>query len=156
MPLQLLSGLLIETIDAGVADFRRNLPYFDAVPVDRNNSLSVTDIALSTMVNSRISGNTAAAIFDDRAAIEECLVHIPDLDLIDVENPANEPWLSYLERAITHLDAIHRVGVATATKTLHKKRPGLMPMFDDHRVGGYYWRLGHRTFHDMYLSSTMT
>jgi hypothetical protein len=152
--LQLLSGLLIRDVEAAVAHLKANFVYFDAVPVQHDSLLSVIDIVLQTMVNSRISGNTASVIFDHRAAIEAQLAQIPpDLDLIDVPDPVAECWLNSLITAVSELDKIHRVDVAVATKTLHKKLPGLIPMFDNF-VGGWYRSVlprGHRSFRDTYL-----
>lgn len=83
--MRLLSGLHVADVNAALEYLRQNYCYFDAVPVRQDSLLRVEEIFLQTMVNSRISGNTASAVFDSRAAVETALRQIPaDLDLIDV------------------------------------------------------------------------
>ena len=151
--MQLLSGLQIADVNAALKDLEKNHPYFDAVPVREDSQLCIRDITLQMMLNSRISGNTASLIFDGRAAVETALAQIPaHLDLIDVNDPVAETWLAPLIGAVSYLVDIKWVNVATATKTLHKKRPGLVPMFDS-MVGGYYRSVIGRpeNFRQMYL-----
>jgi len=152
--MRLLSGLRVADFNAALEYMRQNYCYFDAVPVRQDSLLRVEEIVLQTMVNSRISGNTASAIFDSRAAVEAALAQIPaDLDLLDVNDPTAETWLHPLIDVVSHLDAIPRVDISTATKTLHKKRPGLIPMFD-RKVGDYYRAVAGRpvSIREMYLS----
>src|SRR6516162_7411236 len=60
-------------------------PMYDGVPVLQDNELCVPDIALSIMLNSRISGNTGAEIWKIREAVGQGLARIPtDVDLLDV------------------------------------------------------------------------
>jgi hypothetical protein len=151
--IRLLSGLQIPDVDAVLDYAVDNYAYFDAVPVAQDSSIIVQDIALSIMVNSRISGNTAAPIFDGRGPIEASLASIPaGLDLVDVWEPAQETWFDPLISAVECLDKIERVGLGIATKVLHKKRPGLVPMFDSF-VGSYYRSVikKPKKFRDLYL-----
>src|SRR5947209_17541841 len=58
---------------------------YDGVPVAQNNELRASDIALSTMLMSRISGVTAGYILRIKEPIEDGLAKIgPDRDLLDV------------------------------------------------------------------------
>ena len=59
-------------------------PMYDGVEVAQDNQLRVVEIALSTMLNSRISGNTGEAIWRKaRATVEASLSQIPPhIDLL--------------------------------------------------------------------------
>jgi hypothetical protein len=112
---------------------------YDGVPVLRDNELRITDIALSTMLNSRISGTTARLIFREKEPVEAALVEIPpDVDLLDVATEGEIPGASGIRRAIASLCAIRRVKLSTSTKILHKKRPGLIPILDSVVQSQYY------------------
>jgi Family of unknown function (DUF6308) len=116
-------------------------PMYDAVKVLEDNELRVTDIALSTMLNSRISGNTAGVIFRERKPVEAALAGIPPcVDLLDVDTDGEIPGASGISRAITSMCGIKRVKLSVSTKILHKKRPGLIPIFDSVVESQYYPR----------------
>jgi hypothetical protein len=110
---------------------------YDAVPVETDSELRVWEITLSVMLNNQTSGNTAFDIWEKRAPIERALRGITDADLIEANNGlSGQDQLSELIDAIC---SIRWVGLASATKILHKKRPALIPIFDS-RVHGYYCR----------------
>jgi hypothetical protein len=112
---------------------------YDGIVVAEDNELRVPEIALSTMLNSRISGNTAGAIWLARGPVEEALAEIPaGLDLLDVPESEPIPGEQAISRAITMVCEIHRAKLSIATKILHKKRPGLIHVFDS-VVEGQYW-----------------
>ena len=116
-------------------------PMYDAVPVMEDNELRVADIALSTMLNSRISGNTGGAIFRQRETVQAALAGIPpNLDLLDIPIDGELPGASGISRAITSMCELMRVKLSVSTKILHKKRPGLIPIFDSVVAGQYYPR----------------
>ncbi len=76
-------------------------PLYDGVQVLQDNELRITDIALSTMLNSRISGNTARVIFREREPVEAALAEIPpNVDLLDVATEGEIPGASGIRRAI--------------------------------------------------------
>jgi hypothetical protein len=104
---------------------------YDAVPTPQDNELRVVEISLSTMLNSRISGNTAGAIWQARAPVQEALAEIPpQVDLLDVPVDGPIPGEQAISRAVTEICHIPRSKLSVATKVLHKKRPGLIPIFD--------------------------
>jgi hypothetical protein len=116
-------------------------PMYDGVQVLEDNELRVTDIALSTMLNSQISGNTAGVIFRERKPIEDALAGIPPcVDLLDVGTDGEIPGASGISRAITSMCDIKWVKLSVSTKILHKKRPGLIPIFDSVVESQYYPR----------------
>jgi hypothetical protein len=128
-PLELLIGFV-----------RHWYPMYDGVQVPQDNSLRVTEIALSTMISSRISGNTGGAIWRDaRCAVEKALAEIPhEVDLLDIPEGEAIPGEEGMSCAISAMCDITRCKLSVATKILHKKRPGLIPIFDS-VVEGLYW-----------------
>jgi len=119
---------------------REEYELYDGVEVPEDNQLRVAEIALSTMLNSRISGNTGAAIWREaRTRVEEALADIrPGVDLLDVPQGDSIPDEPGISRAITAICRVPRSKLSVATKILHKKRPGLIPVFDS-VVEGHYW-----------------
>jgi len=106
-------------------------PMYDGVPVLQDNHLRVTDISLSTMMNSRIAGHTGALLYRGRESVESGLSKIPaGLDLLDVVRGDDIPGAEGICQAIVGMSQIPRVKLSVATKILHKKRPGLIPILD--------------------------
>ncbi len=115
-------------------------PLYDGVAVAEDNELRAIEIALSIMLNSRISGNTGGDIWRKaRPQVEEALAGIRiGVDLLDVPEGDTIPDESDISRAITALCNVHRSKLAVATKILHKKRPGLIQIFDSVVEGHYH------------------
>lgn len=115
-------------------------PMYDGVEVAQDNQLRIVEISLSTMLNSRISGNTGGKIWLKRAAVEASLSHIPPkIDLLDITPDESIPGETAIEQALDSMCDVPRCKLAVATKILHKKRPGLIPIFDS-VVQDHYWR----------------
>lgn len=136
----LLSGLHIHISEENFLRFAQNsFSTYDGEPITENNCIRGVDIAISTMMNSRISGNTALEILKRRERINNVLAIIStnsDLATLTLEtiNRIEEP----LKKLINIFCGVERVGLSTATKILHRKRPKLIPMFD--RVVENYYR----------------
>jgi hypothetical protein len=139
---KLASGLKIADARKLILAFVEHwYPMYDGVQVLQDNELCVTDIALSTMLNSRISGNTAGVIFRKREPVEAALAEIPPrMDLLDVGTEGEIPGASGISQAITAMCDIRRVKLSVSTKILHKKRSGLIPIFDSEVESQYYPR----------------
>jgi len=139
--LTLPSGLLIEDLQAKLDGlFSRWYELYDAVPVPRDDTLRPEEIALCIMMNSRMSGNTGLAVWERRAAIEAALQRIPpDADLAGED----VPWQT-VQELLDPFQTIRRAKLGIATKILHKKRPGLIPMLDMLLQGHYRRRLTTR------------
>ena len=137
--MKLPSGLEIPNPRELILSFVRGwYPMYDGVPIEADNQLRVIEIALSTMLNSRISGNTASAIWLAREPIEAAMAMIPsDVDLLMVDHAQVIPGINGIIAAVDSMCAIHRVKLAVTTKILHKKRPALIPIFDS-KVDDYY------------------
>ena len=130
--MHLASGLEIENPGELLLGFvRRWYAMYDGVPVEQDSQLRVIEIALSTMLNSRISGNTGALIREKRQPVEAALANIPTgIGLIDVPPGEDIPGAAAISQAITTLCRVKRAKLAVSTKILHKKRPGLIYIFD--------------------------
>ena len=128
-PLELLRGFV-----------RNWYPMYDGVEVPEGNHLRIVEIALSTMLNSRISGNTGAEIWRrSRVSVESALSGIPaGLDLLDVPGSSSIPGEGGISQAVSAMCCVPRCKLSVATKILYKKRPGLIPIFDS-LVERHYW-----------------
>jgi hypothetical protein len=140
--MRLASGLRIANPRRLILAFAKHWYHmYDGVHVPKDDELRVVEIALSTMLNSRISGNTAGVIFRKKQAVKEALAAVPpDVDLLDVEAGDELPGADGISRAITAMCDIKRVKLSVSTKILHKKRPGMLPIFDSVVESQYYPR----------------
>jgi hypothetical protein len=112
---------------------------YDGVTVKQDNELPAIKIILTAMRMSRTAVFTGIRIHRARQKIEEALAAIPpNLDLLDVPGDDPIPGSDSIGQAITVLCSIPRVTLAVSTKILHKKRPGLIPIFDRF-VGAHYF-----------------
>jgi hypothetical protein len=119
---------------------REEYDIYDGVKVAQDNELRVVEIALSAMLNSRISGNTGGEIWrKERTNVEEALAEIrAGVDLLEIPEDAPIPDEPAIGRAVTAICRVPWSKLSVATKILHKKRPGLIPILDS-VVEGHYW-----------------
>ena len=103
---------------------------YDGIQYGNSNEINVVDIAITVMMNSRISGNTASEILKHSNAINNLLRQIPD-DFDLSQNDLNDEIRNNLQQLINTFCEINRVRLAIATKILHRKKPKLIPMFDN-------------------------
>jgi len=107
---------------------------YDAVPIPQDNTIGVFEIVLTTSVNAGLTANTVAEIYRSRRVIEQALSQIaPNASLLDPDWP-RQAVVDLLDAACS----IRGVWLAVATKVLHKKRPGLLPMLDSVVLGHYF------------------
>jgi hypothetical protein len=86
------------------------------------------DLRLANQWGARIAASEIAAILERRAAIESALRAIdPDASLADAMRSV--PWIA-LTRLFDGFADIRGIGFSKMTKTLHRKRPALIPMLD--------------------------
>ena len=91
-------------------------------------SFGEADLRLANRDGARISAAEIAAILERRRAIETALRAIPAR--ASLAGPANAvPWRR-LGRLFDAFADIRGVGFSKMTKTLHRKRPALIPMLD--------------------------
>lgn len=129
------SGLVIEDPLGRLLRFcREEYEYYDAVPSGHSNRIEPLDILATVGINSRI--DTAAKVRTVHrgmsAATNALLERIPQdaqLHSFGVLDPVHQLFAAAMTAKFVLL--------ATATKVLHRKRPGLIPIMDSVVVGHY-------------------
>ena len=91
-------------------------------------SFSEIDLRLANRDGARISASQIAAVLERRRKIERALRAIA-LDASLVGSSDTVPWLA-LRQLFDAFAGIRGVGLSKTTKTLHRKRPALIPMLD--------------------------
>jgi Family of unknown function (DUF6308) len=101
---------------------------YDLAPVAHDSELTLEDIRVGNWMIARMSPQVMKGIYARSSEINSALAEIPPSATLAAPNDAVS-W-----RALTSLmQAIHgapEVGLARATKVLHKKRPALIPILD--------------------------
>jgi hypothetical protein len=106
----------------------REYDVYDGIHVKNDFILRPEEIAISMLMNSRISGNTARAIWTQRNSVERGLKNISsNVAITDDENQI--PW-NHIATALDGICYVPRAKLAVASKILHKKRPALILMMD--------------------------
>ena len=101
---------------------------FDVADPSGPLSFAESDLRLANRGGARISAAEIAAILERRPSIERALRAIdPDASLAEGTNSV--PWLP-LKQLFDAFADIRGVGFSKMTKTLHRKRPALIPMLD--------------------------
>jgi len=91
-------------------------------------SFGESDLRLANRDGARISASEIAAVLKRRSRIERALQAIA-LDASLVGSGDTIPWPA-LRELFDAFAGIRGVGLSKATKTLHRKRPALIPMLD--------------------------
>ncbi|PJE01675.1 DUF6308 family protein [Mycobacterium sp.] len=106
--------------------------YLDFNPATSRDILHVEDLAVTMLINSRASGQAAAAV----------LRYGTSLDLASlVDKPLERTTSGERDRVaelIGQMTSWPWIGASLATKTLHKKRPQLIPILDNQAIFGAY------------------
>lgn len=106
--------------------------YLGFEPVTPPDTLLVEDLAVTMLINSRVAGQAAAAVLRHGSSLD--LASMPDKPL--EETTADER--QQLSELIGTMTSWPWVGASLATKTLHKKRPRLVPVLDNQAIFGAY------------------
>ena len=100
---------------------------YDGIPLSHDSMLSLFDILLSIMMNSRLdTASKVQSIWRHRVPVEQALAAIPTRVSLEDENV---PW-DDLKTLFDAFCAIPWAGAAVSTKILYKKRPSLIPIYD--------------------------
>jgi Family of unknown function (DUF6308) len=104
---------------------------YDLAPVEQDCELRAQEASLCVWLNSRISGNDLAKIWESRRQIELALQDVPnDVDLLGLADSRFADLANAVLRLVI-LTSCHRVRLSKVTKILHKKRPLLIPILDN-------------------------
>lgn len=131
-------------IDRRVADVERLLRdwrekerdwgqlYLEYEPMTPRDQLLVEDLAVTMLINSRVAAQAAVSVFRNGSALD--LGSLPDKALEETTNEDRE----LVAGVIGTMTSWPWVGASLATKTLHKKRPALIPVLDNQAIFGAY------------------
>jgi len=123
----LRGGVTVEdplTIVLGFLEARR----LDVGEGSPPRSFAEIDLRLANRAGARISAGEIAAVLERRRKIERALRAIAfDASLLGSGDTV--PWLA-LRQLFDAFAGIRGVGLSKATKSLHQKRPALIPMLD--------------------------
>jgi hypothetical protein len=129
-PLRLRNGVVIEgPLGEALRFIEQDGTYqgYDAVAVDPY-TLSEADLHLANRMIARMGSSERAAVLGRSDAVRAALRDIPERATLTDPEPA-VPW-GALRRLFAALEGLPGVGIARATKVLHKKRPALVPILD--------------------------
>jgi hypothetical protein len=106
--------------------------YLEHKPATPGDQLLVEDLAATMLVNSRVAACAATSVYRHGATID--LQSLPEKAL---EESTDEDRQQVAD-VIGTMTSWPWVGASLATKTLHKKRPGLIPILDNQAIFGAY------------------
>jgi uncharacterized protein DUF6308 len=96
--------------------------YLEYEPITPKDRLLVEDLAVTMLINSRVAARAATSVYRNGAALD--LGSLPDKALEETTNEDRE----FVASVIGTMTSWPWVGASLATKTLHKKRPALIPV----------------------------
>lgn len=100
---------------------------YDEPHVAHDNSLSLDDVKMANKIQGRMGPLVVQAIMQVVADVEPLLAQIPAGTCL-MANEKSIPWHP-LRRVFEIMLNVPEVGLARATKILHKKRPSLIPIW---------------------------
>ena len=106
--------------------------YLEYEPVTPRNRVLVEDLAVTMLINSRVAARAATAVYRNGASLD--LGSLPDKPF---EQTTDEERQQVAE-LIGTMTSWPWLGASVATKTLHKKRPRLIPILDNQAIFGAY------------------
>jgi Family of unknown function (DUF6308) len=106
--------------------------YLEHQPVTPRDRLVVEDLAATMLVNSRVAARAATSVHRNGATVD-----LPSLPNKALEETTDEERQLVAE-VIGTMTSWPWVGASLATKTLHKKRPSLIPILDNQAIFGAY------------------
>jgi hypothetical protein len=106
--------------------------YLEYEPITPKDQLLVEDLAVTMLINSRVAAGAATSVCRHGAELE--LGSLPDKALEETTSDDRE----VVAGVIGTMTSWPWVGASLATKTLHKKRPALIPVLDNQAIFGAY------------------
>jgi hypothetical protein len=106
--------------------------YLEFVPSTPRDRVLVEDLAATMLINSRVAAPAATSVYRNGAAVD--LQSLPDKALEETTDDERQ----LVAEVIGTMTSWPWVGASLATKTLHKKRPTLIPILDNQAIFGAY------------------
>lgn len=128
LPVVLRNGVVVEDPLGAVLGLLKGPWHFDVSDPSRSASFGEADLRLANRGGARISAAEIAAVLERRHAIERALRAIA-LDASLAAGANSVPWLP-LRQLFDAFAGLRGIGFAKMTKTLHPKRPALIPLLD--------------------------
>jgi hypothetical protein len=106
--------------------------YLEHEPVTSPDRVFVEDLAVTMLINSRVEARQAMGVFRNRGTLD--LSVLPDKALGETTDGERQ----VIAELIGEMTGWPGFGASVATKTLHKKRPVLIPVLDNMAIFGAY------------------
>src|SRR5581483_425066 len=106
--------------------------YLEYEPVTPKDHVLVEDLAVTMLINSRVAARAATAVYTVGDTLD--LSVLPDKPLEETTDDERHTVAS----VIGTMTSWPWIGASVATKTLHKKRPALIPLLDNQAIFGAY------------------
>jgi Family of unknown function (DUF6308) len=106
--------------------------YLEFEPVTPRDRVLVEDLAATMLINSRVAAPAATSVYRNGAEVD--LRSLPDKGLDETTDDERQ----LVADVIGTMTSWPWVGASLATKTLHKKRPALIPILDNQAIFGAY------------------
>lgn len=158
MTLVLPSGLTVPDPEARLAAFcRKEYAYYDGIPDTAPDRILPVDVLATIAMNSWIGSKSGLNPADHVRLVHQGMAGACDALLPSIPVEADlltfDPELGVFQGLIHAAVQARYVQVAVATKVLHRKRPGFLPMLDSVVMRHYLTALGHAGGHDGRLNS---
>jgi hypothetical protein len=128
LPVVLRNGVVVDDPLGAVLGLLKGPWHVDVSDPSRSASFGEADLRLANRGGARISAAEIAAVLERRHAIERALRAIA-LDASLAGGANSVPWLP-LGQLFDAFAGVRGIGFAKMTKTLHPKRPALIPLLD--------------------------
>lgn len=127
----------VQAVESLLADWREKEKdfgqlYLEHVPTTPRDRVVVEDLAVTMLINSRVEARQAIGVFRNGTTLD--LTELPDKALGETTDTERR-LVAEIVAAMTTWPGI---GASVATKTLHKKRPALIPVLDNMAIFGAY------------------
>jgi hypothetical protein len=106
--------------------------YLEYEPLTPRDRLYVEDLAVTMLINSRVAGQAAISVCRNADTVH--LASLPEKALGETTEAERE----LIATVVGTMTSWPWVGASLATKTLHKKRPALVPVLDNQAIFGAY------------------
>ena len=106
--------------------------YLEYKPTTPRDRLLVEDLAVTMLINSRVAAQAATSVYRHGATVD--LRSLPEKALGETTDSERQ----VVAEVVSAMASWPWLGASTASKTLHKKRPALIPILDNMAIFGGY------------------
>lgn len=128
--LVLRNGVELDALGEALEFIEKDGTYgrYDLAPVEHDDTLTEADVRTANAIIARMPARVISDVAARAPTIGAAFAEIPpDASLLWRDEEV--PWAA-LRRLFETMDGIPEVGLARATKVLHRKRPALIPILD--------------------------